>query len=180
MTSVIAASMGAFAFMVYEWITSKKPTLLGFCTGVLGGLVAITPSADAVSPLGAMAMGIFGAIVAAWGISLKRRHALDDSLDVFAVHGMAGIAGAIYEMFLGNPDAPAGFAGVFRGGELSLLWREPAAIIVTLVFAFGVSWLILKMMSQFMELRISDEDEFAGIDLAEHHESAYDTRTANA
>ncbi|MDN6530831.1 MAG: hypothetical protein L0K64_01665 [Corynebacterium flavescens] len=180
MTSVIAASMGAFAFMVYEWITSKKPTLLGFCTGVLGGLVAITPSADAVSPLGAMAMGIFGAIVAAWGISLKRRHGLDDSLDVFAVHGMAGIAGAIYEMFLGNPAAPAGFAGVFRGGELSLLWREPAAIIVTLVFAFGVSWLILEMMSQFMELRISDEDEVAGIDLAEHHESAYDTRTANA
>lgn len=180
LTSVIAASMGAFGFMVYEWITSKKPTLLGFCTGMLGGLVAITPSADAVSPIGAMFVGVLGAIAAAWGINLKRRHRLDDSLDVFAVHGMAGIAGALFVMFFGNPSAPAGFPGLFRGGELSLLWREPAAIIVTLIFAFGMTWLILKIMSQFMELRIDAEDEVTGIDLAEHHESAYDTRSTGA
>lgn len=176
LTSLLAAAMGGFGFVVVEWLLEKRPTFLGFGTGVIAGLVAITPAADAVSPFGSMAVGFLGALAAAWAISWKKAHKIDDSLDVFAVHGIAGIAGALFVMLFGNPDAPAGVRGVFLGGELSMLWREPAAIVVTLVFAFGMTWLILKIMSLFMKLRIDDEGESVGIDLSEHAESAYDSR----
>lgn len=176
MTSLIAASTGALGFILVEWRTTGKPTLLGSCTGIIAGLVAITPAADAVDPIGAMLVGFLGAGAASWGISLKRWHKLDDSLDVFAIHGIAGIAGGLFVMFFANPAAPAGEAGVVRGGELSLLWREPAAMFITVAFCFSMTWIIVKAMSLFMRLRVTEEDEAAGIDLTEHHESAYDTR----
>ena len=105
--------------------------------------------------------------------SWKKGHRVDDSFDVFAVHGMAGIAGALFVMLFGDPLAPAGVSGVFFGGELSLLWREPLAIIVTLAYAFGVTWLIATILNKFMTLRITSEAEYEGIDRAEHAESAY-------
>ena len=111
--------------------------------------------------------------MAAWVISWKRTHRIDDTLDVFAVHGMAGVAGALFVMLLGSPDAPAGLAGVLRGGEVSLLWREPLAIIITLAYAFGMTWLIATVMNRITPIRITSEDEYAGIDTAIHAESAY-------
>lgn len=172
-TSLIAAAGGMMGFMLVERLFSGKPTFFGSATGTIAGLVAITPAADAVSPLGAFAVGALGAVVSFWAISWKKGHKVDDSFDVFAVHGMAGIAGALFVMLFGDPLAPAGVSGVFFGGELSLLWREPLAIIVTLAYAFGVTWLIATILNKFMTLRITSEAEYEGIDRAEHAESAY-------
>ena len=94
LTSLLALSGGALGFVVIEHLLTKKPTMLGFGTGIIAGLVGITPAADAVSPIQAVIVGFLAAAVAAWAISWKKRHRIDDSLDVFAVHGMAGVAGA--------------------------------------------------------------------------------------
>lgn len=172
-TSLLAAGGGMLGFVLVERLTTGHSTLLGLATGIIAGLVAITPAADAVSPGGALAAGFLGSAVAAWAISWKRSHRIDDTLDVFAVHGMAGISGALFVMFFGDPAAPAGLAGVFRGGDQSLLWREPLAIVVTLVYAFGMTWIIATVMNRIVSIRITPEEEYAGIDTSLHAESAY-------
>ncbi|MCK2200248.1 ammonium transporter [Corynebacterium callunae] len=177
-TSLLAAGGGMMGFILVERIFSGKPTFFGLITGTIAGLVAITPAADAVNPLGAFAVGAFGAIIAFWAISWKTTHRVDDSFDVFAVHGMAGIAGALFIIFFADPAAPAGLAGIFAGGELSLLWREPLASIVTLAYAFCMTWLIATLLSKVMPIRISPEAEYEGIDHAEHAESAYQLNSA--
>ncbi|AHI21532.1 high-affinity ammonia permease [Corynebacterium vitaeruminis DSM 20294] len=176
LTSLLALSGGALGFVVIEHLLTKKPTMLGFGTGIIAGLVGITPAADAVSPIQAVIVGFLAAAVAAWAISWKKRHRIDDSLDVFAVHGMAGVAGALFVMLFGNEQAPAGVAGVLRGGDINLLWHEPLAIIVTLGYCFGMSWLIATCMSKVMKIRITEEDEANTIDLSIHAETAYDMR----
>lgn len=176
-TSLLAAGGGMLGFIMVERVRNGHPTLLGLATGIIAGLVAITPAADAVSPLGALAVGFCGSVVAAWAITWKRTHRIDDTLDVFAVHGMAGIAGALFVMLFGDPAAPAGLAGVLRGGEISLLWREPLAIIITLAYAFGMTWMIASLMNKVSNIRIAAEDEYAGIDNSIHVESAYSLTT---
>ncbi|MHA2789035.1 ammonium transporter [Corynebacterium sp. S7] len=172
-TSLLAAGGGMLGFIVVEKIRYGYPTLLGLATGIIAGLVAITPAADAVSPIGALFTGFLGSAVAAWAITWKRKHRIDDTVDVFAVHGMAGIAGVFYVMLLGDAAAPAGIAGVLRGGDLSLLWREPLAIIVTIVYAFAMTWLIATLLDKAMGIRIDAQAEADGIDRSEHAESAY-------
>lgn len=171
--SLLAAGGGMLGFILVERIRNSSSTLLGLATGIIAGLVAITPAADAVSPVGALITGFLGSSVAAWAISWKRTHRIDDTLDVFAVHGMAGIAGAFYVMLFGDPLAPAGLAGVLRGGELSLLWREPLAVLITLSYAFAMTWIIATLMNKVSGIRISAEAEYTGIDRVEHAESAY-------
>ncbi|RNE48202.1 ammonium transporter [Corynebacterium alimapuense] len=176
-TSLLAAGGGIMGFMLIEKFRNGKPTLLGLVTGMIAGLVAITPAADAVSPIGAIIAGFLGAAGAAWAISWKSRHKIDDSLDVFAVHGIAGIVGAFFVMLFGSAAAPAGVQGVLLGGDTSLLWREPLAVVVTLTWAFGVTWLIATIMTKIYDIRISPEDEADGIDQSLHAESAYDIRS---
>lgn len=176
LTSLLALSGGAFGFVIIEYILTKKPTMLGFGTGIIAGLVGITPSADAVSPMQAVLVGFIAAAAASWAISWKKRHRIDDSLDVFAVHGIAGVAGALFVMLFGNGEAPAGVAGVLRGGDIGLLWREPLAIIVTIAYAFGMTWLIATIMDKIAPIRITEEDEANTIDLSVHAESAYEMR----
>ncbi|WP_026196014.1 ammonium transporter [Corynebacterium lubricantis] len=172
-TSLLAAAGGMLGFVVVERIRYGHSTLLGLATGIIAGLVAVTPAADAVSPIGALLTGFLGAAVAAWAITWKRKHRIDDTVDVFAVHGMAGIAGVFYVMLLGDASAPAGIAGVLRGGDASLLWREPLAVLVTIVYAFTVTWIIATLMKKTMGIRIEPNAEDSGIDRSEHAESAY-------
>ncbi|AGF71237.1 ammonium transporter [Corynebacterium halotolerans] len=175
-TSILAAAGGMLGFIVVERVRHGRPTLLGLATGLIAGLVGITPAADAVSPVGAIAVGFLAAALAAWAISWKSHHGIDDSLDVFAVHGIAGIAGAFFVMLFGSAAAPAGVQGVLLGGDLSLLWREPLAVAVTLVWSFGLTWLIATAMMKVHDIRISREDEDMGVDRAIHAETAYELR----
>lgn len=173
LTSAIAAATGMLGFMLVEKIRDGHPTLLGLVTGMVSGLVGITPSADAVSPLGALFVGFLSAMAAAWAITWKRKHRIDDSLDVFAVHGIAGIVGAMFVVFFGSASAPAQTAGVFLGGDPGLIWREIVAITVTLVYSFTVTYAIAWVMNRIRPIRVSEDDETAGLDRALHAETAY-------
>lgn len=177
-TSLLAVAGGMLGAIVVEKLRNGKPTLLGLATGVIAGLVGITPAADAVNPFGALAVGFLAAAAALWAITWKARHGIDDSLDVFAVHGIAGIVGAFFVMLLGSEAAPAGVRGVLLGGDVSLLWREPLAVVVTLVWSFGLTWLIATAMMRIHDIRISREDEDAGTDRSQHAETAYEQRTS--
>ena len=180
LTSLLAAGGGMLGFAVVEKLRNGRSTLLGLATGVIAGLVGITPAADAVNPFGALAVGVLAAAAAAWAITWKNRHGIDDSLDVFAVHGIAGIAGVLFVTFLGDDRAPAGIRGALLGGEVSQIWREALAILVTLTWSFGVTWLLAKAMSLVVDIRISREEEDAGIDRAVHSEYGYDLRMTSA
>lgn len=178
LTTVLAAAGGMLGFILVERLRDGQSTLMGLGTGVIAGLVAITPVADAVHPAVAILVGFIGSAAAAWAITWKRKHRIDDSMDVFAVHGIAGIAGALMGTLFATALAPAGFNGVLMGGDLSLLWRESLAIIVTLVFAFGATYIIAWVMNKIHPIRVPDEGEELGLDRALHAESAYENRIA--
>ena len=178
LTTILAACGGMLGYILVERIRDGQPTLLGLGTGVIAGLVAITPSADAVHPVAAIFVGFLGAAAAAWAISWKRKHRIDDSLDVFAVHGIAGIAGALFAVFFATAAAPAGLDGVFVGGDPNLIWRECLAIVVTLGYSFGMTFAIAWVMNRIRPIRVPEEGEELGLDRALHAETAYDGRMA--
>lgn len=177
LTTILAAGGGMLGFMTIERFRDGHATMLGLGTGIIAGLVGITPVADAVHPIGALAVGFVAAAAAAWGITWKRRHKVDDTFDVFAVHGIAGIAGALFAVLFASAAAPAGFNGVLFGGDLNLFWREGLAIIVTLGYSFGMTYAIAWVMNKIRPIRVSEEDEEIGLDRSVHAESAYDLRT---
>lgn len=174
MTTILATCGGMLGFIAVERVRDGHATLLGMGTGIIASLVAITPVADAVHPIGAILVGFLGAAAAAWAITWKRRHRIDDSMDVFAVHGIAGIAGAMFAVFFATAAAPAGMAGVVVGGDPSMIWREALAIVVTLVYSFGMTYAIAWVMDRIHPIRVPEEGEELGLDRALHAESAYD------
>jgi len=176
LTSILAACGGMLGFIVVERFRDGQATMLGLGTGVLSGLVGITPIADAVHPAAAVAVGFLASAAAAWAITWKRRHRIDDSLDVFAVHGVAGIAGTVFAIFFATSAAPAGIEGVAFGGDPNRIWREGLAIVVTLAYSFGMTYVIAKLMSKVAPIRVSEDDEEAGLDHALHAETAYEGR----
>lgn len=180
LTSVLAAGGGMLGFAVVEKLRTGHSTLLGLATGIIAGLVGITPAADAVNPFSAVLLGACAATAAAWAITWKARHGIDDSLDVFAVHGIAGIAGVLFITILGDPAAPAGVRGVLLGGDPGQIWREGLAIATTLAWSFGVTWILATVLNKIVPLRIDREEEFDGIDRSVHAEFGYDLSTVGA
>lgn len=173
LTTLLALCGGILGMYILERLINKNATLMGLGTGMIAGMVAITPVADAVTPIGAIFAGAIGSAAAFFAINLKRRHKIDDSVDVFAVHGIAGIAGALFVVFFGSMAAPAGRAGVFFGGEADLVWRELTAIGATLIYSFGMTYLLAWLMSKVMDIRLSEEEEKRGVDASLHREYAY-------
>ncbi len=176
LTTILASAGGMLGFIAIERIRDGHATLLGLGTGVIAGLVAITPVADAVHPVAAIVVGFLGAAGAAWAISWKRRHRVDDSMDVFAVHGISGIVGALFATLFATAAAPAGLNGVLFGGDPSLIWRESLAIAVTLVYSFGMTYAIAWTLNRIRPIRVADEGEELGLDRSIHAESAYEGR----
>ena len=129
-----------------------------------------------VGPVGAIMVGFLAAAAAAWAITWKRRHRIDDSLDVFAVHGIAGITGSLFATFFANPAAPGEMAGIVFGGAFSELGSELIAIAVTLGYSFGMTFAILWVMNKIRPIRVDEADEEAGLDRSVHAETAYDSR----
>ncbi len=169
----VAASSAALSWMFAEWYTRGKPTVLGAASGAVAGLVAITPASGYVGPLAAMLIGFVGGVVCFTAIRLKEKFGYDDSLDTVGVHGAGGAWGAIATgLFASKLINTAGGNGLFHGNP-SLLGVQVLALIVALVYAFGVTWLILKILDKTMGLRVSPEDEVDGLDLAQHGESGY-------
>jgi len=171
----IAAATGALAWMFAEWIRHGKPSVLGIVSGAVSGLIAITPAAGAVGPMGALAIGAaagLGCFFAA--TTLKKAFGYDDSLDVFGVHGVGGIIGALLTgVFCAEQFGGAGFGSdeiTSIGGQLT---AQAIGVGVTLVYTAIATFIILKIIDVVMGLRVSDEQETEGLDLALHDERGY-------
>jgi len=167
----IATASAALAWMFAEWITHGKPSALGIASGVVAGLVAITPAAGTVGPMGALIIGaVAGVICFFCATSLKRKIGYDDSLDAFGVHGVGGIVGALLTGIFAAP-ALGGFGTVTDiGGQL---WIQLKGVLFTLVYTGILTFVILKVIDMVMGLRVSDEEETVGLDLTLHNERGY-------
>ncbi len=170
----IAAAAAALGWMFCEWLSHGKPSVLGIASGAVGGLVAITPASGSVGPMGALAIGIaagVGCFLAA--TTLKRKIGYDDSLDVFGVHAVGGIIGALLTgVFAAEALGGAGFgSGISSiGGQVQ---TQAIGIIVTIVYTGIVSFILLKVIDGVMGLRVNEEQEAEGLDVALHDERGY-------
>ncbi len=167
----IATAAAALGWMFAEWIGHGKPSALGIASGVVAGLVAITPAAGTVGPMGALVIGLVSGVVCYFcATSLKRKLGYDDSLDAFGVHGIGGIIGAILTGVFAAP-ALGGFGAVTDIGMQ--VWIQAKGVIFTVVYTAIVTYVILKVLDVVMGLRVSEEEESVGLDLAQHNERGY-------
>jgi len=166
----IATAAAALAWMIAEWVTHGKPSVLGIASGAVAGLVAITPASGFVDPMGARAIGAVAGIVCFWAATwLKRVLGYDDSLDVFAVHGIGGIVGALLTGVFAV-EVIGGTAGVLEG-NLGQVWVQAYGIGATIVYCAVVSFILLKVIDLVIGLRVKEEDEREGLDIRLHGES---------
>ncbi|CAH0279550.1 MULTISPECIES: ammonium transporter [unclassified Pseudomonas] len=167
----IATAAAALSWMFAEWVTHGKPSALGIASGVVAGLVAITPAAGTVGPMGAMIIGLASGVICFFcATSLKRKLGYDDSLDVFGVHGVGGIVGALLTGIFAAP-ALGGFGEVENIGLQ--LWIQFKGVAVTVIYTAIVTFVILKVIDVVMGLRVTEEEESVGLDLAQHNERGY-------
>ncbi|QVM91284.1 ammonium transporter [Pseudomonas entomophila] len=167
----IATAAAALGWMFAEWIFHGKPSALGIASGVVAGLVAITPAAGTVGPMGALVIGLVSGIVCYFcATSLKRKLGYDDSLDAFGVHGIGGIIGALLTGVFAAP-ALGGFGAVTD--IAAQFWIQAKGVIFTVVYTAIATYVILKVLDLVMGLRVSEEEESVGLDLAQHNERGY-------
>jgi len=166
-----AAAVLGWIFM--EWMSKGKPSMLGGASGAIAGLVAITPACAVVGPLGAVVLGFIASIIAYWAVtSLKVALGYDDSLDVFGIHGVAGIVGALGLAILMAPQfGGSGYDdGVTMGSQFIV---QAKSIGITVIWCGVISFILFKIIDATMGLRVNEEDERAGLDATSHGESAY-------
>ena len=167
----VATAAAALTWALMEKIFSNKASLLGMITGAVAGLVAITPASGSVGPLGAIAIGIASGVLCYFAsTSLKRKLGYDDSLDVFGVHGVGGIVGAILTGVFSS--ATLGGSGI-EGTIGSQVLAQMIGVIVTIIYCGIVSYIILKVIDKTMGLRVSEEQESDGLDITLHGERGY-------
>jgi Amt family ammonium transporter len=174
MNTQLATAAAVLGWMFAEWLIKGKPSLLGAASGAIAGLVAITPACGNAGPMGAIVLGIVAGIGSFWAVSsLKRALGYDDSLDVFGVHGVAGIIGALGIGILASPS----FGGTGFGGENASIGAQltvqAISVGFTLVYTGVLSFILLKIVDLIVGLRVTDEAETEGLDVAEHGEAAY-------
>ena len=172
----ISAAIAALVWMSVEWIKQGKPTVVGIATGMVAGLATITPAAGTVGPEGALLIGLLAGIVCFYATQLiKSVLKIDDSLDVFPVHGVGGMLGIIMLSIVGNPDGflGSGASGISESGALNQLMIQLLGIALIFVWTAVLTWIILKIISHITGLRVDDETESQGLDLMSHGERGY-------
>ncbi len=169
-----AAAAAALSWATVEWAHRGQPTLLGLASGLVAGLVSITPAAGFVGPISAMIIGFASGVICYFSVSfLKPRLGYDDSLDAFGVHGVGGMWGAVATgLFASLAVNSAGANGLFFGGA-ALLGKQIIAIAASAIYSIVLTFIILKILDATMGLRVSQEDEVMGIDLSQHSENGY-------
>jgi Amt family ammonium transporter len=173
MTTHISAAAATLSWLFIEWKYRGKPTLLGAASGAVAGLVAITPASGFVGPLSALAIGFGAGAVCYFGVNIKTFFGYDDSLDAVGVHGVGGTFGALATgLFASKAINAAGADGAFFGNP-SLLLVQLLSVAVAIVYAFSVTWIILKVLDRTMGVRVQQEEEVEGLDLSQHGESGY-------
>ena len=173
----ISAAVGAFTWMAIEWIKQGKPTVVGIATGMVAGLATITPAAGTVGPEGALLIGLLAGSVCYYATqAVKGIFGIDDSLDVFPVHGVGGMLGIILLSFVGTPGGflGSGASGIAEGGPMVQLVIQLKGILVIGLWTAVASWVILKLVGIVTDLRVSEESENEGLDVTEHEERSYD------
>ncbi|WP_165674113.1 ammonium transporter [Metapseudomonas otitidis] len=167
----IATAAAALGWMFAEWLTHGKPSALGIASGVVAGLVAVTPAAGTVGPMGALVIGLAAGVICFFSAtSLKRKLGYDDSLDAFGVHGIGGIVGALLTGVFAAP-ALGGFGTVENIAAQVFIQFKGVAF--TVVYTAVVTFVILKVLDLVMGLRVNEEEETVGLDLAQHNERGY-------
>jgi len=174
----LSAACGSLAWMTMEWLRHGKPSVLGIVTGMVAGLGTITPASGSVGPAGAVVIGLSAGVICYFAtITLKNRLGVDDSLDVFPVHGVGGMLGLLMAgifcspslgLFSGNGFSD-GIDGI--GGQLGV---QLTGIVATFVYTAVISWILLRAVNVFVPLRVDQEDETAGLDIVLHDERGYD------
>jgi len=165
----IATAVAAFTWMLVEWIARGKPTVIGICSGAVAGLVAVTPASGFVGPAGAIAIGIAAGVFCYWGVTgLKRMIGVDDALDCFGVHAVGGIVGALLTGVFAI-EQYGGTAGLIEGNAAQMM-NQVKGIVIVIAYDAIVSLILLKIIDAIIGLRVSDEVEREGLDLALHGE----------
>ncbi|NMG75619.1 ammonium transporter [Aromatoleum diolicum] len=180
LNTMVATGMAAMSWMTAEWLMKGKPSLLGAASGAVSGLVAITPACGWVGPMGAIVIGLLAGVICLWGVNgLKRMLGADDALDVFGVHGVGGILGALLTGVFANPalggvgvyDYVANSVAAFDTGAqvTSQFW----GVVVAIVWSGVVSVVAYKIVDLLVGLRVPEEEEREGLDITAHGETAY-------
>jgi Amt family ammonium transporter len=173
LVSMTAAGFGMMAWAAAQYYMVGRVGVLGMVAGSIAGLVGITPAAGYVGVPESMLIGAVAGLLCFFAVRYtKGRQKLDDALDVFAVHGVGGIWGAIATGILANPDMTGGIAGLIYGSA-DLFIGQIVAVLGTLVFCFTVSYVIIFVLSKIMRVRVTEEEELVGQDIIEHGENAY-------
>jgi Amt family ammonium transporter len=181
--TIVATAAAVLSWTFAEWVGKGKPSMLGAASGAVAGLVAITPACGFVGPMGAIVIGFISGIVCLWGVTgLKRMLGADDSLDVFGVHGLGGIVGAILTGVFASPSL--GGAGVcdyikdvcgqpLPNGILGQVWTQIEGVLIAMVLSAVVAFIALKIVDLIVGLRVTEEEEREGLDVSSHGEKAY-------
>jgi ammonium transporter, Amt family len=175
-TTNTAAAAALLSWVFVEWIHHGKPTLLGAATGAVVGLVAITPAAGFVGVMPAIIIGLFVSPLCYFGVSfVKSKLGYDDALDAFGCHGIGGIWGALATGLFADPaiNSYAQHKGLLLGGGIEQLGIQGVAVGFTIVLSATATFIILKVISVFMKLRVSENEEDEGLDITQHGEDAY-------
>ena len=173
LNTLVAGCLGMLGWLSVEQIRDGKPTTFGAASGVVAGLVAITPSCGTVNTFGAAVVGLAAGIVCSFAIGLKFKLNYDDSLDVVGVHFVGGVVGVLLIGLLATEVMTGGANGLFYGGGLSQLGLQALAMVAVAAYAFSVSYGLAKLIDRFMGFRLSPEDEASGVDFTQHAETAY-------
>ena len=170
-----SAAMGALAWMAAEWYVNRRPTLLGIASGVVAGLVSITPAAGFVDMKAALVIGLVAGAFGFYSVAvLKHKLGYDDSLDAFGVHGMCGMWGALATGIFANPAITAGKAGLLYGNP-GQLWTQFVSVVATILFS-GLATFIVVLVTRALTggIRVDEEDEIKGLDGAIHGERGFE------
>ncbi|OBA60996.1 ammonia channel protein [Mycobacterium sp. 1100029.7] len=173
LNTLVAGCLGMLGWLAVEQIRDGKPTTFGAASGVVAGLVAITPSCGTVNTLGAVVVGLAAGIVCSFAVAAKFRFNYDDSLDVVGVHFVGGVVGVFLIGLLATAVMTAGPRGLLYGGGVTQLGKQSLAIVVVAVYAFTVTFVLAKLIDRFLGFRVSAEDERTGVDFTQHAETAY-------
>jgi Amt family ammonium transporter len=172
--TLAATGAAAIAWLLTERIRYGHGTSLGAASGVVAGLVAITPACSSVTPIGAIAIGLLAGALCALAVGLKYRFGYDDSLDVVGVHLVGGVVGTLAIGLFASASAPAKVDGLFYGGGLDQLWRQAVGALAVLAFSFVATSVIGIALHKALGFRVDEDVEVSGIDLQEHAETSYD------
>jgi Amt family ammonium transporter len=173
-TTTIATGTAMLGWLLTERIRDGKATSLGAASGIVAGLVAITPSCSSVNVVGAIVVGLVAGVLCALAVGLKYKLGYDDSLDVVGVHLVGGLAGTLLVGLVAAPEAPAAVKGLFYGGGFDQLWRQAVGAGAVLLYSAVGTAIVALIVKYTIGLRLTEEDESSGIDEAEHAETGYD------